>query len=95
MEGIELMLRRTGKQVTDYTLTKGPGNLALAMGMSKLHTGGNLFSDVIFIADDGERYKKDQILATKRIGVESAREDAELPYRYIVKGNPYVSAKKS
>jgi DNA-3-methyladenine glycosylase len=95
LEGIDQMLRRTGKPVADFTITKGPGNLARAMGMSKLHTGGDLFSDDIFIEDDGMRYKKDQIVVTKRIGVESAREDAELPYRFIVKGNPYVSARKS
>jgi DNA-3-methyladenine glycosylase len=95
LEGIEHMLYRTGKPIADHTLTKGPGNLARALGISKLHTGGNLFSEKIYIEDDGLRYRKDQIGVTKRIGVESAREDAELPYRFIVKGNPYVSAKKS
>jgi DNA-3-methyladenine glycosylase len=95
LEGIDYMLKRTRKPVADFTLTKGPGNLARAMGISKLHTGGNLFSKEIFIEDDGLRYKKDQIVITKRIGVEYAREDAELLYRFIVKGNPYVSAKKS
>jgi len=95
LEGIEQMLVRTGKPVADYSLTKGPGNLARALGMSKLHSGLSLFSDKIFIEDDGLRYKKDQITITRRIGVESAREDAELPYRFIVKGNPYVSSRKS
>jgi len=95
LEGIGYMLKRTGKPVADFTITKGPGNLSRAMGLSKLHTGGNLFSKEVFIEDDGLRYKKDQVVTTKRIGIESAREDAELPYRFIVKGNPYVSAKKS
>jgi DNA-3-methyladenine glycosylase len=95
LEGVEQMLLRTGKSKVDFTLTKGPGNLSRAMGISKLQTGTNLFSKEIFIEDDGLRYKKDEITVTKRIGVESAREDAELPYRFIVKGNPYVSAKKS
>jgi DNA-3-methyladenine glycosylase len=95
LEGVEEMLERTGKVSLDFTLTKGPGNVARAMGLSKSHSGGNFFSDAFFLEDDGTRYKKDQILATKRIGVESAREDAELPYRFIVKGNPYVSARKS
>jgi DNA-3-methyladenine glycosylase len=95
LEGVEHMLSRTGKPTADYTLTKGPGNLARALGVSKIHSGGNVFSDEIFIADDGLRYKKNQIVVTKRIGVEGAREDAELPYRFIVKRNPYVSAKKS
>lgn len=95
LEGVEFMLARTGKTETDFTLTKGPGNLTRAMGMSKMHTGRDLFSSEIFIEDDGLRYKKDQLVITKRIGVGSAREDAELPYRFLVRGNPYVSAKKS
>jgi DNA-3-methyladenine glycosylase len=95
IEGVEQMLIRTGKPLADFTLTRGPGNLSRAMGLSKQHTGGNLFSDEIFIEDDGKQYKKEEIAVTKRIGVESAREDAELPYRFIVRGNPYVSARKS
>jgi DNA-3-methyladenine glycosylase len=95
MEGINYMLKRVGKPIPDYTLTKGPGNLARALGISKMHTGGNLFSEKIFIEDDGLRYKKDQIVSTHRIGVDYAGADAQLPYRFIVKGNPYVSAKKS
>jgi DNA-3-methyladenine glycosylase len=95
VEGVDYMLKRTGKPVADYTITKGPGNLARALGISKIHTGGNLFSKEIFIEDDGLRYKKDQIVVTHRIGVDYAGMDAQLPYRFIVKGNPYVSAKKS
>jgi DNA-3-methyladenine glycosylase len=95
LEGIDYMLQRIGKFSADYTITKGPGNLSRAMGMSKLHSGCNIFSEEIFIADDGLRYRKDQIAVTKRIGVEGAGKDANLPYRFIVKGNPYVSAKKS
>ncbi len=85
IEGVDQMLIRTGKSFADFTLTKGPGNLSRSLGMSKIHSGTNLFSDEIFIEDDGLRYKKDQIAITRRIGVESAREDAELPYRFIVK----------
>ncbi len=95
LEGVEYMLERTGKLTADYTLTKGPGNLSRAMGMSKLNSGTNVFSEEIFIEDDGLRYKKDQIIVTKRIGVDGAGKDAELPYRFIVRGSPYVSAKKS
>ena len=95
LEGINYMLKRVGKPKADFTLTKGPGNLARAMGISKIHTGGNLFSEEIFIEDDGSRYKKDQIVITHRIGVDYAGTDAQLPYRFLVKGNPYVSAKKS
>jgi DNA-3-methyladenine glycosylase len=95
LEGVDYMLKRVGKPKADYTLTKGPGNLARALGISKMHTGGSLFSEEIFIEDDGLRYKKDQIVVTHRIGVDYAGTDAQLPYRFFVKGNPYVSAKKS
>jgi DNA-3-methyladenine glycosylase len=95
LQGISAMLQRTGKPELDYTLTRGPGNLSRALGLNKQHSGGSLLSDEIYIADDGLKYKKGQILVTKRIGVESAREDAERLYRFIVVGNPYVSARKS
>ena len=95
LEGIETMLKRTGKKQADFTLTRGPGNVSRALGMAKEHSGGNLLSGEIFIGDDGLRYKKDQIVITRRIGVEYAREDAERLYRFIVKGSPYVSGKKS
>ncbi len=95
IDGVNYMLKRVGKPSPDYTLTKGPGNLARALGLSKKHTGCNLFSEEIFIEDDGLRYKKDEIAASKRIGVEYAAKDAELLYRFFIKGNPYVSAKKS
>jgi DNA-3-methyladenine glycosylase len=95
LEGVEQMLMRTGKSTADFTLTKGPGNLSRALGLSKMNSGTNLFSDEVFIEDDGFRYNKNQIRITRRIGVESAREDAELPYRFIVSGNPYVSAKRT
>ncbi|HLA57456.1 MAG TPA: DNA-3-methyladenine glycosylase, partial [Puia sp.] len=48
LEGVDYMLKRAGKPLADYTLTKGPGNLARALGISKMHTGDSLFSEEIF-----------------------------------------------
>ena len=94
LEGIDIMLQRTGKQQLDHTLTKGPGNVAKALGIFTYHTGLSLMGDELFIADDGSRVKKSDILATPRIGVDYAGDDAALPYRFLVQGNPYVSGKK-
>jgi DNA-3-methyladenine glycosylase len=94
LAGIHEMLRRTGKQQLDYTLTRGPGNLSKALGISKQHNGIILSSEKLFIADDGHRYKKNQIGISARIGVEYAGEDALLPYRFFVKANRYVSGSK-
>lgn len=93
--GIEQMLLRTGKSKADYTLTRGPGNVSKALGISTAHTGLSLINnDNLYIASDNYMYPDEQILATPRIGVDYAGEDALLPYRFIVKGNPFVSATK-
>ena len=94
LQGIETMLARTGKPKLDYTLTKGPGNVTWALGIFTSHTGISLLSDNLFIADDGFKIKQTEIITTPRIGVDYAAEDSLLPYRYIVKNNPYVSGRK-
>jgi DNA-3-methyladenine glycosylase len=95
LEGIPVMLQRTGKTRLDHTLTRGPGNLSLALGLKTTHTGTSLQSKEIFIADDGYRPRRSDIVATPRIGVDYAGEDAALPYRFYIKGNPYVSGPRS
>ena len=98
MDGVGEMLRRTGKAKLDHTLTRGPGNVSRALGLATLHTGYSLMEGeegVIYIADDGFRYRKQEIGSSPRIGVDYAGPDAELPYRYFVKGNPYISGKAS
>jgi DNA-3-methyladenine glycosylase len=94
MQGINTMLARTGKKRADYTLTKGPGNVSKALGLYTSHTGWSLLEDEIYIAADDFVPDKKDIIATPRIGVDYAGEDAKLPYRFILKDNPYVSGKK-
>ena len=94
MEGVEDMLKRSGKLTADYTLTKGPGNLHVQWACSKMHSGGNVFSEEIFIEDDGLRYKKDQIVITKRIGVDGAGKDAQSALSVHRKGKPLCECKK-
>jgi DNA-3-methyladenine glycosylase len=92
--GIASMLARTGKLKFGYDLTRGPGNVSKALGIQTAHTGLNLLHNEIFIADDGKGIESAAMVATPRIGVDYAAEDALLPYRFIVIGNPYVSGKK-
>lgn len=93
--GIEYMLNRVKKNKPDFSLTRGPGNLSKAMGISTAHTGISLLSKQLFIADDDFKIQSASILATARIGVGYAGEDALLPYRFILKDNLYVSGKRS
>ena len=94
LQGINIMLQRTGKQNPDRTLTSGPGNVSKALGIYTLHSGVSLLDDMIFIADDGFQLRNNAIIATPRIGVDYAQEDALLPYRFIIKDNPYVSGRR-
>lgn len=93
IEGIEEMLLRTGKKKLDHTLTRGPGNVSKALGIFTKHTGVSLLGNKIFIADDGRKYGKKEMAASPRIGVDYAGKDALLPYRFYVKGNPFVSGR--
>lgn len=92
INGIPTMLRRTGKAGLDNTLTKGPGNTGKALGLHKSHNGISLLGNRIYLADDGFLLADAAIGASKRIGVQYAGPDALLPYRFYVKGHPYVSA---
>lgn len=94
LQGIDIMLQRSGKKKMDHTLGAGPGNLSKALGIITAHSGTDLMSDRIFIADDGYTFPNSRIMATPRIGVDYAGEDALLPYRFIVKDSPYISGKR-
>ena len=93
IDGIGQMLLRTRKKKLDHSLTRGPGNVSKALGILTKHSGLSLLSDRIFICDDGGSYSKKEIAASPRIGVDYAGKDALLPYRFYVKGNPFVSGK--
>lgn len=93
LQGIEKMLLRTGKLKQDHTLTRGPGNLTKALGISKQQNGVSLAGKELFIADDKYSYPAQQIIASPRIGVDYAGPDALLPYRFYIQGNANVSGK--
>ncbi|VYU11717.1 DNA-3-methyladenine glycosylase [Peptoniphilus gorbachii] len=97
IENIDAMsLNRFGKIYKDLStyqrknLTNGPGKLSMAMGIDRALNGKILSPDYLFI-EDGEYVKN--IIETKRIGIDYAGEDANLPLRYYIKDNPYVSVK--
>jgi DNA-3-methyladenine glycosylase len=94
VDGIETMLMRMDKLKLDNTVGKGPGNVSRALGIRTMHTGVSLVGDEIFIADDGTAPTASEIVEARRVGVDYAAEDALLPYRFYLKGNPYVSGKK-
>jgi len=95
IKGIDEMIKRRGKTKLDFSLTKGPGSLSKALGISNVHNGFSLLSKEIFIADDGFISDKKSIGISPRIGVEYSREASKYPYRFFIKGNPFVSGRKN
>ena len=90
-DGIDIMMERREMPALKPNITMGPGSVAKALGISRLINAQSLQSDVIWIEDRGLTFADESIASVARVGVDYAAEDALLPYRFYVKGNPYVS----
>jgi DNA-3-methyladenine glycosylase len=91
IEGEDIMARRRGPLTSRYALTSGPGKLTKAMDISRKHNGVSLSGNRVWIEDQGERFGGSMVGASARIGMNFPGRDARLPWRYFVKGNPWVS----
>lgn len=96
IEGHDLMLDRRGMTTLEPKLTAGPGSLSVAMGFVKDQTGTVLYksNSNIWLEDDGFTPGSNQIIASTRVGVESAGESAKLPWRFRIRGNRWTSPAK-
>ncbi len=94
LEGVDIMLARRGMEEITPKLTAGPGNLTVALGIGKVHTGDNIFGEALWIEDRGLLPPADAIATGTRVGVAYAGEDAYLPYRFWIAGNRWVSKGK-
>ena len=88
--GEEHILRRMNTNSMKKT-TSGPGKLTKAMGIDRSLNGDYLLSDRVWIEDQGIKILKRTIVASPRIGIDYAGEDAELPWRFTIKENEWVS----
>lgn len=91
LDGIDIMEDRRKIKGKKYNLTNGPGKLSIALGIDKSFNRKSLLSDKIWIQDNGIKFNKKDILSSPRIGVDYAKEDAKLPYRFYVNYNKWVS----
>ncbi|MES2274799.1 MAG: DNA-3-methyladenine glycosylase [Bacteroidota bacterium] len=89
--GLDVMQARRNMAVIKPTITMGPGSVAKALGVSRKINAISLQSDTLWIEDQGLTFPDEAVAAAPRIGVDYAKEDALLPYRFYVKGNVYVS----
>lgn len=96
--GIQEMARARGLEDLDFTsarnlrrLTSGPGKLCEALGITR--TGDNGKDMVsprcdLQVMEDG--YRTGKVAVTPRVGITKS---AEMPLRYVIAGNPFVSVK--
>ena len=89
VEGIELMRKRRGT-MKDTNLTSGPGKLCIAFGIDRSLNGEDLLGDRIWV-EEYRNFKKQEIVSGPRVGIDYAEEFIEMPWRFWVRGNPYVS----
>lgn len=87
LEGLEVMMKRSHSK---KKITSGPGKLTLAMGIELKHNEISLQGNKIWIEEAAPIEAKD-IQTTKRIGLGSAGDDAELLWRFSIKENEWVS----
>ena len=93
--GKEIMEFRRNMPASKTAISSGPGSAAKALGIDRSFNKKNLTDNEIWIEDHGIRYSDEEIVAGPRIGVAYAQEDALLPWRFYIKGNPYVSKPRS
>ncbi|MCS6832967.1 MAG: DNA-3-methyladenine glycosylase [Flammeovirgaceae bacterium] len=92
--GIETMKKRRSFPKKIYSLTSGPGSVAQALGIHfRQHHGEDLLQKTIWLMQKTNEspISATDLIATTRIGVSYAEESAALPWRFCLKGNPYVS----
>lgn len=74
------------------TKTRGPGLLCKAMDIDKRLHGHDMLSDDFYITEDAH-ISSFSIVKRPRHGVDYAKEWAEKPLRFYIKGNPFISRK--
>jgi DNA-3-methyladenine glycosylase len=89
--GLDVMQARRNMAVIKPNITMGPGSVAKALGISRKINSISLQSDTLWLEDQGLIFPNEAIAAVPRVGVDYAGDDAQLPYRFYVKGNVYVS----
>lgn len=90
VEGLELMTKRRGALGKQVNLTNGPGRLCMAMGISRVQNMLDLTESQLFIEDAPEVAAED-VVASKRVGVDYAGDWKDMPWRFYVKNNLFVS----
>jgi DNA-3-methyladenine glycosylase len=91
VKGVEWMASRRNLGAQSRQLTSGPGKLTKALGIDRSFNGLDLTKNQIWIESDGTTVNRNKTGVAKRVGIDYADDDAELPWRFFIKDNPWVS----
>ena len=89
VEGIEVMRERRHSH-KDRNLTNGPGKLCLAMGIDRQLDMADLLGDRVWL-EEFEAVRASNISKGPRIGIDYAEDWVNIPWRFWIKGNEWVS----
>lgn len=89
--GLETMKNRRNIYNNNIRLCKGPGALTKALGLNKTHNGTDIESNEIWISDANNSIPGDLIMSSARIGMNFEGPFKLIPWRFYLKGNPFVS----
>jgi len=93
--GIDIMQRRRGLAKVARNLTAGPGVLSQALGLTPALNGELLTGPNLWLEDAGETIADDNVLASSRVGLEYAGDEAvALPWRFRVQDSKWTSPAK-
>jgi DNA-3-methyladenine glycosylase len=88
--GLKEMGIRRGSIRSEVHLTSGPGKLTKALGIDRTFNGKFLLNDEVWI-EEGNRKSSGRIVSSKRIGIDYAGKDADLPWRFSLMDSKWVS----
>jgi DNA-3-methyladenine glycosylase len=91
IDGVEHILDRRNKSKLERSVGGGPGIASQALSITTDHYGTDLTGDHIWIEDRNIIFSEKEVIASPRVGVDYAGEDAKLPWRFRVKGNKFTS----
>jgi DNA-3-methyladenine glycosylase len=89
--GIELMRQRRPAARKPEDLASGPGKLTLAMAITRAQNDADVTRGALVVRDTVEQ-RRVEIAVTPRIGITKC---ADLPLRFVMRGNRFVSGKTS
>jgi len=87
LEGSALMAARRGQEEGSRLISNGPGKLVQALGIGRSHNRKAAFQRPLYVR---KARRRTPIGVTTRIGI---TEGSELPLRFYLKDNPYLSVK--